>query len=261
MHTLAETLSLWRRDFTRLLLMEHTACQQMITLQLKLKIHLVHLRLQSKRNCQKGRYVDVTTIYLHLLITYMHSTFFFQQCHTADKVRQKVRISLKCLESLSFNMTDPAMLESLLSQLQSLEAQYKAQLPASEGLTIRPKLIHTAAKLKRKYKRLQKRLQHYSALPSHSRSKRPSEYKFKGRVGIAADRLRKVCIPTSILCCILSHNCELTFIRSFYRANARKLRKCMTNFKPKKVRVIYCMCICWMLLSTNSLKFFTHKVL
>ena len=79
------------------------------------------------------------------------------------------------------------MLETLLSQLQSLETQYKAQLPASEGLTMRPKLIHTAAKLKQKYKRLQKQLRHYSVLPPHSRSKRPSEYKFKGRVGIAAD--------------------------------------------------------------------------
>ena len=49
-------------------------------------------------------------------------------------------------------MMDPAMLENLLCQLHSLEAQYKAQLPATEGLIIRPKLIHTAAKLKQKYR-------------------------------------------------------------------------------------------------------------
>ena len=119
-----------------------------------------------------------------------------------------MRTSLKCLESLSFNMTDPAMLENLLCQLQSLEAQYKGQLPASEGLIIRPKLIHTAAKLKQKYRRLQKRLQHYSVLPPHSRSKRPSEYKFKGRVGIAADRQRKVC--TQISQSFVARYCELT---------------------------------------------------
>ena len=54
-HTLAVTLSLWRVVFTHFLLLDHTACQWMITPQLKLKIHLVHLRLQGKRNYQKRR--------------------------------------------------------------------------------------------------------------------------------------------------------------------------------------------------------------
>ena len=115
------------------------------------------------------------------------------QLPDAHKVREKVRVSLKCLESLSFNMSDPAMLENLLCKLRTLEADYKAQLPSSEGLIIRPQLTHTAQKLKLKYKKLQKRVQHHSVIPTHSRSKRPSQYKFKGRVGVAAARLRKVC--------------------------------------------------------------------
>ena len=42
----------------------------------------------------------------------------------------------------------------------------------------------------------------------HSRSKRPSEYKFKGRVGIAADQQRKVC--TQLSQSFVARYCELT---------------------------------------------------
>ena len=74
-----------------------------------------------------------------------------------------VRISLKEIESLTYNITKPDQLKGLQADLEKIKRKYSAVLPSEEGLTLRSftKLTRcsvTARKLlKLKYKRLQQR--------------------------------------------------------------------------------------------------------
>lgn len=103
---------------------------------------------------------------------------------------------MKELESLTYACSSPTDLLLLNDRLDSLKKEFQSKLPQEEGLIIRPYLISTAMKTKRKYAHLKarQRLKNFSALQEEKkRRKKPTGYsKFHNRVGIKADHLRKV---------------------------------------------------------------------
>ena len=109
-------------------------------------------------------------------------------------VRRRIRVSLKCIETLTFNITDAKKLQELLQQVESLEHSCREQLPKEEGLVLRPtpSLGERAKKLKLKYKRLRSRTQMYASLTKKVKPKGDSKY--KNRFGKKAQKLRlEVC--------------------------------------------------------------------
>ncbi len=117
------------------------------------------------------------------------------QCSTTQDVRsqrQEVRIALKELESLSFDMEDANSLRSLLD----LRVKYNKDLHTEEGLILRPQPTSTterARKLKLKYKRLQQRAVPYGSLESKLQPGRPrADERYRNRVGRRAANFRKV---------------------------------------------------------------------
>ena len=87
--------------------------------------------------------------------------------------RQTVRIALKEIESLSFNMEDSASLRNLAADLQSLQMQYGECVQRDQGLVVRPKATSSAErafKLKQNYKRMSQLVSCYKSLPTNQRS-------------------------------------------------------------------------------------------
>ena len=74
---------------------------------------------------------------------------------SASKARQKVQITLKVIESLSYNCDDTVVLQKLDSMLNEVERKFREKLPHHEGLLLRPALITDAAKkVSLKYKKM-----------------------------------------------------------------------------------------------------------
>ena len=71
-------------------------------------------------------------------------------------------MSLKCIETLTFNITDAKKLQELLQQVESLERSCREQIQTEGGLVLRPmpSLGERAKKIKLKYKRLHKCMLH-----------------------------------------------------------------------------------------------------
>ena len=108
-------------------------------------------------------------------------------------LQQKIRISLKNLESLSYNVVDMDQLKEILRLTKQLEATVKDKAPADldSGLTLRPSCKSTiiARKIKLKYKRYEiwKRSQRYSMLPKPHKVGRPKSARQRTRVKYAFD--------------------------------------------------------------------------
>ena len=116
---------------------------------------------------------------------------------TIRGLRQRVRIALKEIESLSSNMELAEDLHKLGKDLQSLQAKYSEGLPKDQGLFIRPKATGGAErvlKLKRKYKRLTQKISHYKSIPTRQ-VRRPRLDNCYHRVGKNATTKRKVNLP------------------------------------------------------------------
>ena len=111
---------------------------------------------------------------------------------SASKARQKVQITLKVIESLSYNCDDTVVLQKLDSMLNEVERKFREKLPHHEGLLLRPALITDAAKkVSLKYKKM--RLSRYGSLPLHSKVRAgKKDWRHRNRVGHKADRYRKV---------------------------------------------------------------------
>ena len=108
--------------------------------------------------------------------------------------RQNIRITLKEIESLSFNMESAEDLHHLEKDLQSLQVKYSTGVPRDHGLFIRPKATCGAEKvlqIKRKYKRLTHKVSHYKSLPIKQVG-RPRLNASYHRVGKKATNKRKV---------------------------------------------------------------------
>lgn len=97
-----------------------------------------------------------------------------------QKTQKKVFITLKAIESLTYNCPDSGKLETLHQMLQTVEDKFSSLLPHQDDLLLRPALVtHTvtaARKVSQKYRRLQLRSSKYGSLPLHKRIR-------KGKMG------------------------------------------------------------------------------
>ena len=102
---------------------------------------------------------------------------------------QKVRITLKALEGLTYVCTDAHLLEDTNRKLECLLSNMRSSLPASDGLVIRPAIRE---RIKHSDKKSASR---FSSLPLYCKcGKKRSDYKYRYQncVGKRADQLRKV---------------------------------------------------------------------
>ena len=112
--------------------------------------------------------------------------------------RQAVRVTLKELESLSFDITSADILKTLSCELVTLKTKYQQNVTCESGLVVRPQVHATssferARKLKLKYKRLRQRRAPYGSLVPKKQPGRPrSDYRHRNRVGRKASNWRKV---------------------------------------------------------------------
>ena len=112
--------------------------------------------------------------------------------------RQAVRVTLKELESLSFDIASADVLKNLSDELQALKSKYQQNVTRERGLVVRPQVHATsscerARKLKLKYKRLRQRIAPYGSLKPKKQPGRPrSDYRHRNRVGKKASNWRKV---------------------------------------------------------------------
>ena len=84
------------------------------------------------------------------------------------KQRQSVRMCLKEIESLSYNVEASDMLKELTIDLQIILNKHNAFATKEQGLIIRPKVTSSserARRLKQKYKRIGKQIALYKPLP------------------------------------------------------------------------------------------------
>lgn len=111
---------------------------------------------------------------------------------SASKARQKVQITLKVIESLSYNCDNTLLLQNLESMLHEVERKFREKLPHHEGLLLRPAVVTDEAKrVSLKYKKM--RLSQYCSLPLHAKVRAgKKDWRHRNRVGHKADRYRKV---------------------------------------------------------------------
>ena len=123
--------------------------------------------------------------------------FYTQVSYSQDmrSQRQAVRIALKEIESLSFNMEVTGNLRNLVEDLQSLHRKYSACVQRDQGLVLRPKTTSSAERalqLKRKYKRLSQQISLYKSLPTKQGGRPRLDACYRNRVGKKAANKRKV---------------------------------------------------------------------
>ena len=107
-----------------------------------------------------------------------------------------MRIVLKEIESLSYNMEDQDILKQLSMDLQVVWNKYSKSVSKEQGLIVRPKITSSgerAHKLKQKYKRIAKQVALYKPLPVSQPGRPRLKACFRNRVGRKAAKLRKVC--------------------------------------------------------------------
>ena len=107
-------------------------------------------------------------------------------------LQQKVRISLKNLESLSYNFVKPDQLKEILQLTKQLEATVKDMAPTNSGLLLLPPCKSTsiiARKIKLKYQQYEiwKKSQTYSKLPKPHKAGRPKLTRQRTRVRYVID--------------------------------------------------------------------------
>ena len=111
--------------------------------------------------------------------------------------RQAVRVALKELESLSFDITSNDVLKELFSDLEALKVKYGQKVTTENGLVIRTPATSSnqrARKLKLKYKHLRLKTTPYGSLFTKAHSGRPRmNHRYRNRFGRKASNLRKVC--------------------------------------------------------------------
>ena len=126
-----------------------------------------------------------------IISSLLHTSAYGQDAKLDVKLQaQKVRITLKALEGLTYVCTDAFLLEDINKKLDGVMANVRSTLPAADGLVIRPAI-------KDRIKQSEVRpAQGYSSLPQyHKRGKKRDDYKYRNRVGKRgkrAEQLRKV---------------------------------------------------------------------
>ena len=113
---------------------------------------------------------------------------------SAFQQAQKVRVTLKMIETLTYSCQVPEQLAALNTKLEDIFSEMKASIDQSEGLVIRPAITRRAKQISQKYRSKLSLINHkYSALPGRKkRGRRKQSALFRNRVGQKAHRLRKV---------------------------------------------------------------------
>ena len=112
--------------------------------------------------------------------------------------RQAVRIILKELESLSFDIASDDVIKELQDELHTIKVKYQKNVSKENGLHLYTQVQPTSSfervrKLKIKYKRLRQQVVPYDFLIPKMKAGRPrNEYHYRNRVGKKASNWRKV---------------------------------------------------------------------
>lgn len=111
--------------------------------------------------------------------------------------RQAVRVVLKEIETLSFDMAAEDDVKLLLQDLRSLQKKHDHGIQKSEGIIVRPKVKCTnasekALQLKRRYKRLKQQASQYTSLPEKQGGRPRFNAAYRNRVGKKAANKREV---------------------------------------------------------------------
>lgn len=149
------------------------------------------------------------------------------------KLQQQIRVSLKVIETLSYDVVEVEKLQSLLMKCKDLEEEARRCSPKSEGLILQPKNTSLLArKIKLKYLK-SKRSQHaqkYSSLVKKVKSGRPRQSAtFRNRFGRKANLLRKVYTHDNF-CCIPATRKTIMFYRKLKKIICKLHPLMMTNY-------------------------------
>lgn len=133
------------------------------------------------------------------------------QRQSVNVFQQKVRISLKVLESLTYNIVECDHLNEILKQTKQLEEAVKEMIPSHYGI-VRPcsSTITTAKRVKNKYGRYRvlNSLKGYSSLPATRKLGRPKTAKQRTRVKYVLDVCKTTeCYVNIMMICSLSYLC------------------------------------------------------
>lgn len=108
------------------------------------------------------------------------------------KEAQNARITLKAIESLTYECSDGVLLKELNQKLKQVMEEFQNKLPVADGLVIR-------STIKERIQRAEKYTRKISALPAYKpRGRKKADSAYRNRVGKRADALRKA---SSVLIC------------------------------------------------------------
>ena len=117
--------------------------------------------------------------------------------------RQAVRVTLKELECLSFDLESGKVLEQLHGELEVLKLKYEQMVSRECGLVIRSQATSStdrARKLKLKYKHLHRQSTPYGTLSAGNCPGHPKgDYRYRNRVGRKASNWIKVWLVYSCI--------------------------------------------------------------
>ena len=119
-------------------------------------------------------------VYVYLNVT---KVMLYTQTPSVKTLQQQIRISLKNLKSLSYNLTEPVKLEGVLKLTTRLEQMVRDIVPTHSGLLLWPSSTSSiiARKIRLKYKRAAqwRRAQAYLSLPKGRKRGRPKALRKK----------------------------------------------------------------------------------
>ena len=126
--------------------------------------------------------------------TLMYFAFLQKQSVSINSAAERVRITLKEIGTLTYACPNADDLILLDEQLKAIKSAFQEKLPTLEGLVIRPAVVDRARQTKKKYAHIKARmrLRQCSALKQSNRRRHKGSSSYRNRVGIRADRLRKV---------------------------------------------------------------------
>ena len=120
--------------------------------------------------------------------------FLQKQSVSINSAAERVRITLKEIDTLTYACPSADDLILLGEQLKTIKSAFQDKLPSVEGLVIRPAVVDRARQTKKMYAHIKARmrLQKCCALKESNRRRHKGSSSYRNRVGIRADRLRKV---------------------------------------------------------------------
>ena len=106
--------------------------------------------------------------------------------NSAKKEAQNARVTLKAIESLTYESLDGVLLKELNTKLQDVMDDFRSKLPAEDGLVIR-------SAIQERIERAEKNTLKISSLPTYKpRGRKRLDSAYRNRVGKRADAVRKV---------------------------------------------------------------------